>query len=43
MKTIEKNNDEKIENKQSDDKVRLSKKRRAKIDKINKDSSLNET
>ena len=44
MKTIEKKNNEILQNRSaSENKVRLSKKRRARIEKINADGSLNET
>lgn len=44
MKTIEKKNDEILQSRSaSENKIRLSKKRRARIEKINTDSSLNET
>ena len=44
MKTIEKKNDEILQSRSaSENKIRLSKKRRARIEKINTNSSLNET
>lgn len=43
MKTIEKKNDYILQNgSSSEDRVRLSKKRRARIEKINNNSSLND-